>query len=94
MLPATNPRPPLSYHLAQRRRRVDRTGDPDRAERVGARLVAGTLWVNCFFVRDLRAPFGGSRHSGVGREGGTWSFDFYCDVKNTCTNQDRWTVDR
>jgi aminomuconate-semialdehyde/2-hydroxymuconate-6-semialdehyde dehydrogenase len=68
------------------------TGDPARAERVGAQLVAGTLWVNCFFVRDLRAPFGGSRHSGVGREGGTWSFDFYCDVKNTCTNQERWTV--
>jgi len=68
------------------------TGDPARAERVSARLVAGTLWVNCFFVRDLRAPFGGSRHSGVGREGGTWSFDFYCDVKNTCTNHDRWTV--
>lgn len=68
------------------------TGDPARAERVGAQLVAGTLWVNCFFVRDLRAPFGGSRHSGVGREGGTWSFDFYCDVKNTCTNQDRWTL--
>ena len=67
------------------------TGDPERAARVGARLVAGTLWVNCFFVRDLRAPFGGSRHSGVGREGGTWSFDFYCDVKNTCTNVDRWT---
>ncbi len=70
------------------------TGDPDRAARVGAQLVAGTLWVNCFFVRDLRAPFGGSRHSGVGREGGTWSFDFYCDVKNTCTNQDRWTTGR
>ncbi len=70
------------------------TGDPDRASRVGAQLVAGTLWVNCFFVRDLRAPFGGSRHSGVGREGGTWSFDFYCDVKNTCTNQDRWTAGR
>jgi 5-carboxymethyl-2-hydroxymuconic-semialdehyde dehydrogenase len=68
------------------------TGDPARAERVGAQLVAGTLWVNCFFVRDLRAPFGGSRHSGVGREGGTWSFDFYCDVKNTCTNRERWTV--
>ena len=68
------------------------TGDPERAERVGAQLVAGTLWVNCFFVRDLRAPFGGSRHSGVGREGGTWSFDFYCDVKNTCTNQDRWSA--
>ncbi|MET9145761.1 aldehyde dehydrogenase [Streptomyces sp. NPDC004042] len=61
------------------------TGDADRAARVTARLVAGTVWVNCFFVRDLKAPFGGSRHSGVGREGGTWSFDFYCDVKNTVT---------
>jgi 5-carboxymethyl-2-hydroxymuconic-semialdehyde dehydrogenase len=68
------------------------TGSPERAERVSAQLVAGTVWVNCFFVRDLRAPFGGSRHSGVGREGGTWSFDFYCDVKNTCTNPDRWTT--
>ncbi|MFF8910266.1 aldehyde dehydrogenase [Streptomyces olivaceoviridis] len=61
------------------------TGDRERAERVTAQLVAGTVWVNCFFVRDLQAPFGGSRQSGVGREGGTWSFDFYCDVKNTVT---------
>ncbi len=61
------------------------TGDPERAERVSARLVAGTVWVNCFFVRDLRAPFGGSRNSGIGREGGVWSFDFYADVKNVCT---------
>ena len=61
------------------------TGDVARAERVGARLVAGTVWVNCFFVRDLRAPFGGSRDSGIGREGGTWSFDFYADVKNVVT---------
>ncbi|MGW7547027.1 aldehyde dehydrogenase [Streptomyces sp. NPDC054770] len=61
------------------------TGDPERAERVTAQLVAGTVWVNCFFVRDLQAPFGGSRLSGVGREGGTWSFDFYCDLKNTVT---------
>ncbi|MER7129825.1 aldehyde dehydrogenase [Streptosporangium saharense] len=59
------------------------TGDRERAERVSSQLVAGTVWVNCFFVRDLKAPFGGSRQSGVGREGGTWSFDFYCDVKNT-----------
>jgi acyl-CoA reductase-like NAD-dependent aldehyde dehydrogenase len=59
------------------------TGDHERAERVAARLVAGTVWVNCFFVRDLRAPFGGARQSGIGREGGTWSFDFYGDVKNT-----------
>jgi aminomuconate-semialdehyde/2-hydroxymuconate-6-semialdehyde dehydrogenase len=61
------------------------TGDRDRAERVSAALVAGTVWVNSFYVRDLRAPFGGSRNSGIGREGGSWSFDFYSDVKNVCT---------
>ena len=55
------------------------------AERVSAALVAGTVWVNSFYVRDLRAPFGGSRNSGIGREGGFWSFDFYSDVKNVCT---------
>jgi 5-carboxymethyl-2-hydroxymuconic-semialdehyde dehydrogenase len=66
------------------------TGDHERAERVSAQLVAGTVWVNCFFVRDLQAPFGGSRHSGVGREGGTWSFDFYCDLKNTVTAPNGW----
>ena len=66
------------------------TGDPERATRVTGQLVAGTVWVNCFFVRDLRAPFGGSRHSGVGREGGTWSFDFYCDLKNTVTASNGW----
>jgi 5-carboxymethyl-2-hydroxymuconic-semialdehyde dehydrogenase len=61
------------------------TSDPTRADRVAERLVAGTVWVNCFFVRDLRAPFGGARKSGVGREGGVYSFDFYADVKNVCT---------
>ncbi|MER5787653.1 aldehyde dehydrogenase [Streptomyces sp. NPDC001980] len=66
------------------------TGDPERAERVTGQLVAGTVWVNCFFVRDLQAPFGGSRLSGVGREGGTWSFDFYCDLKNTVTAPKGW----
>ncbi len=67
------------------------TGDRERAERVGARLVGGTVWVNCFFVRDLRAPFGGARLSGVGREGGAWSFDFYCDIKNTVFAPGGWT---
>jgi len=61
------------------------TGDEARAERVSSALVAGTVWVNCFFVRDLAAPFGGARGSGIGREGGPWSFDFYADVKNVCT---------
>ncbi|MGJ9422028.1 aldehyde dehydrogenase [Aeromicrobium sp. CF3.5] len=67
------------------------TGDADRAARVADQLVAGTVWVNCFFVRDLRAPFGGSRMSGIGREGGTWSFDFFCDLKNTVTSPHGWT---
>lgn len=59
------------------------TSNPERAEQVSAQLRAGTVWVNCFFVRDLGAPFGGSGQSGIGREGGIWSFDFYCDVKNS-----------
>jgi 5-carboxymethyl-2-hydroxymuconic-semialdehyde dehydrogenase len=66
------------------------TGDLDRAERVSSRLSAGTVWVNCFFVRDLGAPFGGNGKSGIGREGGTWSFDFYCDVKNTVFAPSGW----
>ena len=67
------------------------TGDPDRAARVAAQLRAGTVWVNCFFVRDLAAPFGGSGRSGIGREGGTWSFDFYCDVKNSVFAPKGWS---
>jgi aminomuconate-semialdehyde/2-hydroxymuconate-6-semialdehyde dehydrogenase len=58
------------------------TRDEAKANRVSESLVAGTVWVNCFFVRDLSAPFGGAKQSGIGREGGHWSFDFYCDVKN------------
>ena len=58
------------------------TRDAAKAERVAASVVAGTVWVNCYFVRELGAPFGGARDSGIGREGGTWSFDFYCDLKN------------
>jgi acyl-CoA reductase-like NAD-dependent aldehyde dehydrogenase len=58
------------------------TGDEDRAMRIASAVVAGTVWVNCFFIRELGAPFGGSKHSGIGREGGTWSFDFYSDIKN------------
>lgn len=66
------------------------TGNRERAEAFTKFLVAGTIWVNCFFVRDLQAPFGGSRKSGVGREGGTWSFDFYADVKNTVYAPTGW----
>ena len=68
------------------------TGDPDRAERVSAQINAGTVWVNCFFVRDLGAPFGGNGRSGIGREGGIYSFDFYCDIKNTVFSPTGWTT--
>jgi aminomuconate-semialdehyde/2-hydroxymuconate-6-semialdehyde dehydrogenase len=60
------------------------TGSEQRAGRVAAAVVAGTVWVNCFYVRDLETPFGGARESGIGREGGRHSFDFYCDVKTVC----------
>lgn len=70
------------------------TGDPERAERVSAQLNAGTVWVNCFFVRDLGAPFGGNGKSGIGREGGDYSFDFYCDIKNSVFSPNGWTNDR
>jgi 5-carboxymethyl-2-hydroxymuconic-semialdehyde dehydrogenase len=66
------------------------SGNRDHAKRITNELVAGTIWVNCFFVRDLRAPFGGSKKSGVGREGGNWSFDFYADVKNTVVSPNGW----
>jgi 5-carboxymethyl-2-hydroxymuconic-semialdehyde dehydrogenase len=67
------------------------TGDQQRAERVSSQLRAGTVWINCFFVRDLAAPFGGSGRSGIGREGGLWSFDFYCDVKNSVFSPKGWS---
>jgi aminomuconate-semialdehyde/2-hydroxymuconate-6-semialdehyde dehydrogenase len=57
------------------------TEDLSRAHRVSARLRAGTVWVNCFFVRDLRLPFGGMGDSGVGREGGDYSREFFTEPK-------------
>ncbi|MCK6212231.1 aldehyde dehydrogenase [Georgenia sp. EYE_87] len=52
-----------------------------RAHRVSSRLRVGTVWVNCFFIRDLRAPFGGVGDSGVGREGGSFSREFFTEPK-------------
>jgi betaine-aldehyde dehydrogenase/5-carboxymethyl-2-hydroxymuconic-semialdehyde dehydrogenase len=57
------------------------TGSAGRAERVGRGVRAGTVWVNTFLVRDLTAPFGGCRISGIGREGGDYALDFYSDLK-------------
>ncbi|HLQ33745.1 MAG TPA: aldehyde dehydrogenase family protein, partial [Chloroflexota bacterium] len=60
------------------------TNDLRRAHRVAQSVDAGTIWVNCWFVRDLRVPFGGMKESGIGREGGHWSLDFYTEQKNIC----------
>jgi 5-carboxymethyl-2-hydroxymuconic-semialdehyde dehydrogenase len=58
------------------------TGNVARAHRVAAALECGMVWINSHNVRDLRTPFGGSKFSGLGREGGTLSFtEFYMDVK-------------
>ena len=64
----------------------------ERARSVAERIVAGTLWVNCYFIRELEAPFGGTRNSGIGREGGIWSFDFFCDVKNVAIRKDSFNT--
>ncbi len=60
------------------------TRDGARAHRVAARLEAGIVWVNSWFLRDLRTPFGGMKRSGIGREGGVHSLDFYSELKNVC----------
>jgi aminomuconate-semialdehyde/2-hydroxymuconate-6-semialdehyde dehydrogenase len=57
------------------------TENLSRAHRVADNLNAGTVWVNCFFIRDLRAPFGGVGESGVGREGGNFSREFFTEPK-------------
>ena len=57
------------------------TSSAERANRVGQLVRAGTVWVNCFLVRDLTAPFGGVGISGIGREGGDYALDFYSDLK-------------
>lgn len=58
------------------------TSDIKRAHRVGGQIEAGMVWINTWFLRDLRTPFGGMKHSGIGREGGAHSFDFYSELTN------------
>ncbi|MCI4644988.1 MAG: 5-carboxymethyl-2-hydroxymuconate semialdehyde dehydrogenase [Hyphomonadaceae bacterium] len=58
------------------------TSDVGRALRVSQALEAGMVWVNSENVRHLPAPFGGMKASGIGRDGGDWSFDFYMETKN------------
>lgn len=60
------------------------TRDLQRAHRVAAAIDSGTVWINCWMLRDLRVPFGGMKESGVGREGGFESLNFFTETKNVC----------
>ncbi|MEM8553154.1 MAG: 2-hydroxymuconic semialdehyde dehydrogenase [Pseudomonadota bacterium] len=60
------------------------TENLSRAHRLSPHIEAGIVWVNTWNLRDLRTPFGGVKRSGIGREGGTWSLDFYSETKNVC----------
>lgn len=57
------------------------TSNFDTAHRVAREVKTGNMWVNCFFVRDLRLPFGGYKDSGIGREGGEFSYEFFTESK-------------
>ncbi len=60
------------------------TRDVSRAHRVAQKMKVGLSWVNSWFLRDLRTPFGGAKQSGIGREGGVHSLEFYTELKNVC----------
>jgi 5-carboxymethyl-2-hydroxymuconic-semialdehyde dehydrogenase len=57
------------------------TNDIRRAHRVAHQIDTGMCWINSQNVRDLRTPFGGVKASGIGREGGDYAFDFYCETE-------------
>ena len=58
------------------------TQDIGRANRMARAIEVGLCWINSWFLRDLRTPFGGSKQSGIGREGGVHSFEFYTELRN------------
>ena len=60
------------------------TRDVGRCRRMGSNLQVGVVWINSWFLRDLRTPFGGSKLSGIGREGGVHSLEFYSELRNVC----------
>jgi aminomuconate-semialdehyde/2-hydroxymuconate-6-semialdehyde dehydrogenase len=60
------------------------TSDLKRGHRVAQQMNVGLTWVNCWFLRDLRTPFGGAGLSGIGREGGMHSLNFYSELNNIC----------
>ena len=65
-----------------------------RAHRVAAAVEAGMCFVNSQNVRDLRQPFGGTKASGTGREGGTWSYEVFLEAKNVAVSLGRHHIPR
>jgi aminomuconate-semialdehyde/2-hydroxymuconate-6-semialdehyde dehydrogenase len=63
------------------------TGDTERGYAFAQQLDTGIVWVNTWLNRDLRTPFGGVKQSGVGREGGAWSLNFFSELTNICVQQ-------
>ena len=64
------------------------TQDTTLGESIAKRLDTGMVWINCWLHRDLRVPFGGVKNSGVGREGGLYSLQFFSELQNICTMYD------
>jgi aminomuconate-semialdehyde/2-hydroxymuconate-6-semialdehyde dehydrogenase len=60
------------------------TKDISKGHRVAAKIDSGIIWINTWMMRDLRIPFGGMKDSGVGREGGFKSLEFFTEPKNVC----------
>lgn len=58
--------------------------DGNRAQRIARKIHAGTVWINCWLVRDLNMPFGGVKASGTGRESARESIEFYTECKTIC----------
>ena len=70
------------------------TRDVARAHRLAAQMQSGMVFVNSQNVRDLRQPFGGIKQSGIGREGGEFSFETFCEVKNVCVSMENHPIPR
>jgi 5-carboxymethyl-2-hydroxymuconic-semialdehyde dehydrogenase len=68
------------------------TADAGRALRVAQAVEAGMVWVNSENNRNLPSPFGGMKNSGIGRDGGDYSFDFYMETKNVCIAHGTHTI--
>ena len=64
------------------------TRDTERGHSIAQKIDTGIIWINTWLHRDLRTPFGGVKHSGVGREGGDWSLGFFSEPLNVCIKHD------